>query len=609
MSDAIENKTFGKYQIIDRIASGGMAEIYKARMEGLGGFQRLFALKRILPEFAENKDFIEMLVEEAKIAGLLSHANIVQIVDLGQIDGNYYIAMEYVDGPNLGQLIERLRKQHKTLPLPHAVFLCLEILKALEYAHNRQIMRGGRPVPLDIIHRDICPANILLGLRGEVKLTDFGIAKASVRSIDTITGVVKGRFDYLSPEQARGEDASQLCDIFCVGVLLYEMLTGRHPFHQSEEIKTIDAIKQASFLPPVAFNPEVPPAIDRLLTQTLTASINDRFASATAMKESLDRFFHEAGYIFSHATLATYLKGTFPELIEAPKRNDEQAGDEDQETRPFRRGERPISGMAGRVDTAELPTSERPKPDFSEVSEPEPPEPESIAHLDTIVGVMPSNDSLSTSRPLTSLETSMSGVFGPIDDENTIVGQEGKEAKSGQKKEWAELDTVIRPLPKNNKSAGQFVEDIPTRAQTDESGAPPTPDPRQRQRKRVPNPKDRRTRFLSMITGVVIVVVTALMGLLIGHRIASITSTGTAAVSVPSDPRLEVYLPEGAMLYIDGTEVRGNSPIVVPLMPDRAHSVRITKPGHFPVETVVKLRKNDIRLLTIETAELHKKRQ
>ena len=108
MSEAIENNTFGKYQIIDRIASGGMAEIYKARMEGLGGFQRLFALKRILPEYSENKDFIEMLVEEAKIAGLLSHANIVQIVDLGQIDGSYYIAMEYVDGPNLGQLIQRL---------------------------------------------------------------------------------------------------------------------------------------------------------------------------------------------------------------------------------------------------------------------------------------------------------------------------------------------------------------------------------------------------------------------------------------------------------------------------------------------------------------------
>ena len=369
MSEAIENKTFGKYQIIDRIASGGMAEIYKARMEGLGGFQRLFALKRILPEYSENKDFIEMLVEEAKIAGLLSHANIVQIVDLGQIDGSYYIAMEYVDGPNLGQLIQRLSNQRKTLPIPHAVFICLEILKALEYAHNRQIMRGGRPVPLDIIHRDICPANILLGLRGEVKLTDFGIAKASVRSIDTITGVVKGRFDYMSPEQARGEEATQLCDIFCVGVLLYEMLTGRHPFHQKEELKTIEAIKEASFLPPVAFNPDVPPAIDRLLTQTLTVSASERFASATAMKESLDRFFHEAGYIFSHSTLATHLKGTFPELVEAPKREEMEAGDEDQETRPFRRGERPISGMAGRVEPSDPPKSAPPEPKAKESPE------------------------------------------------------------------------------------------------------------------------------------------------------------------------------------------------------------------------------------------------
>jgi len=180
--------------------------------------------------------------------------------------------------------------------------------------------------------------------------------------------------------------------------------------------------------------------------------------------------------------------------------------------------------------------------------------------------------------------------------------------RAGGKKEWAELDTVIRPLTKDKKNTAQFVDDIPTRAQSNESIQQP-PRERQRARKKVPNPKDRRTRFLSMITGVVIVVVTALMGLLIGHRIASITSTGTSAVSVPSDPRLEVYLPDGAMLYIDGNEVRGNSPIVVPLIPDRSHVVRITKQGHFPVETVVKLRKNDIRLLTIETAELHKKRQ
>ena len=582
-----------------------MAEIYKARMEGLGGFQRLFALKRILPQYSENKEFVEMLVEEAKIAGLLSHANIVQIVDLGQVDGSYYIAMEYLDGPNLRVLLERVQARQGMMPVPHAVFICLEILKALEYAHNRQIMRGGRPVPLDIIHRDICPANILLGLRGEVKLTDFGIAKASVRSIDTITGIVKGRFDYLSPEQARGEEATQLCDIFNVGILLYQMLTGRHPFKQSSEPKTLDAIKRASYVPAVAFNPEVPPAIDRLISQTLTSDSSDRFASATAMKEALDRFFHEAGYIFSHATLAAYLKGMCPELVEVHRVGENEHDNEDQETRPFLRGERPVSAVAGRVDTEEMPTAERLKTPSEILASEQAP---SAATLSGVSGTGSltgkSKPADPNNRPLTSLETSMSGVFGPVNDENTIVGK-----SNANNPEWAELDTVIRPVIETSSPSADFVNDVPTRAQ----GNPlkhraMAKAPHERPR-RPNNPRVRRFQILSLSIGVVIVMAVFMMGFFLGHRAGSLTSRGASAVSVPSDPRLEVHLPEGALLAIDGREVTGTSPIVVPLIPDKSHVVRITKAGYFPVETIVKLRKNDVRLLTIEAEELHKKRR
>jgi serine/threonine protein kinase len=610
VSEASEHTQFGKYQIIERIASGGMAEVFKARMEGLGGFQRLFAIKRIIPQHSKNKEFVEMLVEEAKIAGLLSHANIVQIVDLGQVDDSYYIAMEYVDGPNLEFLLERVRTRQGLIPIPHAVFICLEILKALEYAHNRQVMRGGRPVPLDIIHRDICPANILLGLRGEVKLTDFGIAKASVRSIDTITGIVKGRFDYLSPEQARGEDASQLCDIFNVGILLYQMLTGRHPFKQASEPKTLDAIKRASYVPAVAFNPEVPPAIDRLIGQTLTKEAGERFASATAMKEALDRFFHEAGYIFSHATLAAYLKGLCPELVEVHRQQDNDGGNEDQETRPFLRGERPVSAVAGRVDTEEMPTAERiktPSEMLAAEHRPSAPTQSGVSRIEGLLaGTKPATPS---SGPLTSLETSMSGVFGPVNDENTIIGR-----NKANVPEWAELDTVIRPVIKTPSRGSDFVDDVPTRAQSNpvssvkrRAKASPA-EPRARRNNNNNNPRVRRFQILSLTIGVIIVMAALTMGFFLGHRAGRLTSGGASAISVPSDPRLEVHLPEGALLAIDGREVTGTSPIVVPLIPDKSHVVRITKAGHFPVETVIKLRKNDVRLLTIETAELHKKR-
>jgi len=587
LSDSENQTNFGKYQIIDRISVGGMAEVFKARVEGLGGFQRLFALKRVHPDHIDNQEFIDMLVEEAKIAGLLSHANIVQIVDLGEAESSPYIAMEYVNGPNLDDVLKRLSERGTALPIPHSVFVCLELLKALEYAHNRQVMRGGRPVPLDIIHRDVCPSNILLSLKGEVKLTDFGIAKASVRSLDTVTGIVKGRFDYLSPEQSRGNPATQRSDLFAVGILLYQMLTGRHPFVQSQEAKTIEAIKKASYVPAVAFNPEVPPAIDRLLSQTLTADPADRFASATALKDALDRFFHEAGYIFSNATLAAYLRGLFPDLSDLPKDDDTEA-DENQETRPFYRGERPVSAVAGRVDTIEMSTAER--------------------HIDL---KQLARDPTGGDKPLTSLDTSLSGVFGPVDDENTIVGQ-----KRGDKQDWTELDTVIRPVIETSS-------EVPTRAGVGETrvsnqgtniGDNPVIRKRRNKKRRTgskprtdTSPHIRRAQLLSLAIGVVIVVVALLVGFMLGNRTARLTVHTDTQVSIPSDPRLEVHLPDGATLSIDGREVAGTSPYIVTLTPEQSHVVRISSVGFFPVETVVKLRKNDVRLLTIDNALQHKK--
>ena len=586
MSDQPSITHFGNYEVIERISAGGMAEIFKAKKDGLGGFQRMFALKRVSPEYAENTEYVDMLVEEAKIAGLLNHANIVQIVDLGQIDDQPYIAMEYINGPNLGRVIERLRSRSNVFPVPHAVFICLELLKALEYAHNRQVMRGGRPVPLDIIHRDVCPSNVLLSLRGEVKLADFGIAKASVRDLSTVTGVVKGRFDYLSPEQTRGEPATQRSDLFATGVLLYEMVTGRHPFQQSSEAKTIEAIKRASYVPAVAFNPEVPPAIDRLLEQTLTADPAKRFASATALKDTLDRFFHEAGYIFSHATLAAYLKGLFPEMAELPKDPHTDA-DEDQETRPFLRGERPVSSIPARVDTEEMPTAEREK-DLPSLT------------LESTGDEKP--------KPLTSLDTSLSGFFGPIDDENTIVGQ-----KKRDKKDWTELDTVIRPVIDTPSEAPTRAAAAETRisSSTTQSGESPVIRKRRENREhrqpRGAHPTIRRAQLLSLAIGVVIVVAALLVGFLLGNRAARLTQSPTASVSISSDPRLEVHTPDGATLSIDGREVSGTSPHVLTLTPDKSHIVRISRVGYFPVETVIKLRKNDVRILTVEGALQHKK--
>ncbi|MED5371091.1 MAG: serine/threonine-protein kinase [Myxococcota bacterium] len=313
MAQAQPIEHFGKYQILERVARGGMAEIYKARMEGIGGFNRLFAIKRILPSLSQNREYIDLLVDEAKVAGLLSHANIVQILDLGEVKGQYYVAMEYVNGRDLGRVLSRCQERGITLPVPHSVFVLIEVLKGLEYAHNRQIMRGKTPMPLDIVHRDVSPSNVLVSFQGEVKLTDFGIAKAKVKALQTVSGVIKGKFDYMSPEQARGESLDPRTDLFAAGVLLYEMLCGVHPFRTGGDLKTIAAIKAGRYTAPTVANPDVPYSLELVLDRALALDPDERFQSATEFKEALTRFFHDAGFIFSHSTLAAFLKGLFPE--------------------------------------------------------------------------------------------------------------------------------------------------------------------------------------------------------------------------------------------------------------------------------------------------------
>lgn len=308
-------QTFGKYQILGRIATGATAEIYKARLEGVGGFQRTFAIKRILPNLSRNEDYVRMLVEEAKVAGLLSHANVVQIVDLGQVDGIWYIAMEFVDGRNLGEVLTRGQRKGNPLPIPHTVFVAVELLKGLEYAHTREVMKGGRPVSLNIIHRDISPANVLLSYQGEVKLTDFGIARASLKAMGTVNGLSKGRFDYASPEQAAGlVDLDQRSDLFSVGVLLYEMITGRHPFRGDNEADTVARVKAGAYRPVSAWRPDISASLENVVDKALATDRDARFASATELKDELDKFFHESGFIFTHTTLASYIQNLFPEI-------------------------------------------------------------------------------------------------------------------------------------------------------------------------------------------------------------------------------------------------------------------------------------------------------
>ncbi|HEY6880481.1 MAG TPA: serine/threonine-protein kinase, partial [Polyangiales bacterium] len=231
---------FGKYYLLDRVSTGGMAEVYRAKAFGVEGFERIVAVKRILPTIALDTDFIKMFIDEAKLAVQLNHANIAQIFDLGKVDGNYYIALEYVHGKDLRSVFEHQTAQRETLPVELACYVMMKICEGLDYAHRKCDSQGRA---LELVHRDVSPHNMLISFDGDVKLIDFGIAKAANNSVKTRAGILKGKFGYLSPEQVRGERVDQRSDIFGIGIVLHELLTGERLFAGDSDLSTIEKVR------------------------------------------------------------------------------------------------------------------------------------------------------------------------------------------------------------------------------------------------------------------------------------------------------------------------------------------------------------------------------
>lgn len=305
---------FGKYELLEKIAVGGMAEIFKARTKGVGGFEKYLAIKRILPHLSENKDFIDMLINEAKIAVMLSHANIVQIYDLGKIDDSYFIAMEYIEGKDLRALMTRCDQIGMPLFIQHAIFIAIEACKGLEYAHSKTD-GGPNPRELNIVHRDISPQNVMISYEGEVKITDFGIAKANVNISETEAGVVKGKYEYMSPEQASGLVVDRRTDIFSTGIVLYEMLTGQKPFRGESDLTILERVREAKVDPPSKYNKSIPKKLEKIVLKALSKDAPDRYQTSTELKDELTRFFYSSTFNFTTSNLAAFMKSIFAEEI------------------------------------------------------------------------------------------------------------------------------------------------------------------------------------------------------------------------------------------------------------------------------------------------------
>ncbi len=301
---------FGKYLLLERLNVGGMAEVFVAKAFGVEGFERILAIKKILPTMAEDAEFITMFIDEARISVQLNHANVVHIHELGKHDDAYYIAMEYVSGKDLRSLLERFRRRKEIMPTAMAVFVATKICEGLDYAHRKKDARGQ---DLHIIHRDVSPQNILLSYEGEVKIIDFGIAKAANRSQKTQAGILKGKFGYMSPEQVRGLPIDRRSDVFAVGVIIYEMLTGEKLFVGESDFSTLEKVRNADVPLPRQFNPNIPAGLERVVMKSLAREAEDRYQWGSDLQEDLMRFLLAGDAIYSGKHLAAFMKDAFAE--------------------------------------------------------------------------------------------------------------------------------------------------------------------------------------------------------------------------------------------------------------------------------------------------------
>jgi len=282
-----------RYRITERVASGGMAEVFKGVAESLQGFKKSIAIKRVLPSLTQNKKFVAMFLDEARLSLSLQHANIVQVFDIGHADDTYFIVMEFVDGVDLKILLEWRRRMGKRLPTAVSLNIANEICKGLSYAHELVSSETGRP--LGIVHRDVSPPNVLISKQGEVKVVDFGLAKAASQLETTDPGVVKGKMSYLSPEAARGEEVDSRADIFSVGILLYEMLTGKRLFYGESDYQTVELVRNAKIPPIKAQNPEVEQELEDIVRKALALRKEDRFQTATDLQDALAHYSYSRG--------------------------------------------------------------------------------------------------------------------------------------------------------------------------------------------------------------------------------------------------------------------------------------------------------------------------
>ena len=318
----LQATSFGKYLLIDKLATGGMAELYRAKITGVQGFEKLIAIKKILPHLNEEQALIDSFIDEAKLAALLHQQNIVQIYDFGNIGEIYFIAMEYLFGKDLRTISRKAAEKELPISVEYALFIISCVCAGLDYAHNLKDFQGNA---LNIVHRDISPQNVLITYEGDVKIVDFGIAKAASKSSLTETGMIKGKVAYMSPEQAGGAIIDHRSDIFSTGILLYELVTGKRMF-QGDTLQILSMVRNAEFDPPEEVLSGLPEELYRIINRALTKGPDERYQSCGEFHEDVEECLAQFSLRPNASGLSKYMKSLFVDEITSEMRMLKEVG-------------------------------------------------------------------------------------------------------------------------------------------------------------------------------------------------------------------------------------------------------------------------------------------
>lgn len=301
---------FGKYELLRKIASGGMGQVFLARERS--AVERLVVLKLILPHLAEDEEFLSMFLEEARLVARLQHSNLVTILDLLEVEGRHCLAMEYVQGDDVRRLDKQARLKGRLLPPGLVLRIISEAAAGLDYAHKARDAQGQ---PLKLVHRDVSPQNILVGFDGAVKIIDFGVAKAAGSGHHTATGVLKGKYPYMSPEQASGHAVDGRSDQFALGVVMWELLTGKRLFKSESDMMTLRLVKDCQVPPPSQINPKLPPGLDEVVLRALAPTPDKRYPDCSALRLALEDYIIQLRMSASTAHLSAFLRELYAERI------------------------------------------------------------------------------------------------------------------------------------------------------------------------------------------------------------------------------------------------------------------------------------------------------